>query len=618
MKPKRKHLKNLILVILMVLFLAVTMSACSLMDDLQELLHSELLSSLPSTTQPHATISTRPVTEPDVTVPQSSSAHTRPTEPTVVPTEPTVIPTEPVTVPTIPTTVPTEPIPCEHTYVAEVVNATCVEPGYTNYVCALCGDSYADDYTELGDHSYTDWQTKVEATCKQEGEEISTCVYCADVQTRIVSMIDHDYNEWTVSKEATCTSEGLEVCTCAYCGVEKKRSLEALGHSYDTWQVTQDATCTDSGLKERTCKRCGDHQSKKVDATGHDYDNGVITKEAASCTDTGIKCYTCKNCNHQFEQVVMGEHSMSCVTCEEYTEGSYDALHAPGYKTDWMHHLGCQYCDFGYADRTYNLLCQGLITEDSALYTDTIKLKNLKYTGVMSTWSERWHEFDTFTKMGIMYGSWSRKDGWEGQNYEYRVWDVTSYAEAEAILADYNAFAVEFAKVYYWKPVEVKMEYIEDKQYVKLYYYDQDQYDTYRKQKKNVSDEQKQALANEMIGYTLQKWGIRDGMNTANTLELVYYMIWTDVAYYDQSLRFHSAYDGFATHTCVCDGFSEIFQLYADALGIQSKEVFGTLDGVGHAWNRVTFSDGTKWHVDITNGPILITDEKLREYGYKW
>ena len=59
-------------------------------------------------------------------------------------------------------------------------------------------------------------------------------------------------------------------------------------------------------------------------------------------------------------------------------------------------------------------------------------------------------------------------------------------------------------------------------------------------------------------------------------------------------------------------------EMYADALGIQAEEVTGTMYGVGHAWNRVIFSDGSKWHIDITNGPILITDDKLREMGYKW
>ena len=280
--------------------------------------------------------------------------------------------------------------------------------------------------------------------------------------------------------------------------------------------------------------------------------------------------------------------------------------------------MDCKYCDYGYIDIAYYHLCAGVIDESSALFTDTIKLRDADYHGVLRTWPERWHEFADFTKLGIMYGSWSTKDGWEGQPYEMRVENVASYEEALAILEDYNKFVVEFEKVYYWKPVEVQLEYQQEHQYARLYYLDTDQYNAYRKQKKNVSDAQKEALANEIIGYTLQKWGIRDGMLVANTLDYLYYMIWTDVAFYDHSLRFHSAYDGFATHTCVCDGYSEMFLLYADALGIKAEELTGRMMGVGHAWNRVTFSDGSKWHVDITNGPVLRTADEMREYDYTW
>lgn len=615
MKSRPNYTVIVLVVLLAAVLAAMVIPVLAVIQDLRQMSQSLQAPSVPGISQPTAPSSgdlpTTSTSEPDVPVTLPSAPETEPTQP---PTEPPA----PTTEPTVPPTVPTEPVPCTHVYEAEVVIATCTEPGYTFYLCSLCGDSYADDFTELGDHSYSDWQIQKAPTCTEEGEEAIICIYCGDTQLRSLEATGHSYGDWETRINATCTVEGEEVSACTFCGDVQSRSLEAKGHSYGSWKTACEPTCTEQGIKERSCKRCDDVQSKSVDATGHTYDDGVITKEAATCADSGIKCYTCQTCGHQYEKTVLGDHTMVCDTCEKYDGDSYDSLHAPGYKTDYSHILACIYCDFGYTDKTYELLCNGLISEDSALFTDTIKLTIPEYTGALLTWSDRWHEFDTFTKMGIMYGSWSRKDGWEGSDYEYRVWDITSYEEAEAVLADYNEFVVEFEQVYKWKPVEVKMEYREDKQYVRLYYYDQDQYDTYRKQKKKLSDEEKAAVADEVIGYTLQKWGIRDGMNIANTLEYLYYMIWTDVAYYDQSLRFHSAYDGFATHTCVCDGYSEMFQLYAQALGIESEEVFGSMDGVGHAWNRVIFSDGTKWHIDITNGPVLKADEEIREYGYKW
>ena len=521
---------------------------------------------------------TAPTMEPTVVPTSPATVPTISTEPTTVPTQPAVPPTVP-TQPPEPTQPATEPKPCAHQYDAVVTQASCANQGFTTYTCNLCGDSYVDDVTELASHTY---------------------------------------GQWSVEKEATCTGEGIEVCSCTVCGATQNRKLEAKGHSYGSWETTEEPTCTGEGVKERSCKICGNKQNKTVEAVGHTYDSGVVVKEAASCKDTGIKRFTCTHCGESYEAKVMGDHAYYCQTCKQYGSGAATTLHEDGVECDWEHYVSCKNCYNGYLDMAYYHLCKGVIDESSALFTDTIKLNIPEHSGVLSTWPERWHEFAFFTKLGIMYGSWSAKDGWEGQPYEMRVENVTSYEEALAVLEEYNTFAVEFAKVYYWKPVEVQMEYREEHQYVRLYYLDQDQYNAYKKQKKSISDAQKEALANEVIGYTLQKWGIRDGMLVANTLEYIYCMIWEDVAIYDHSLRFHSAFDGFATNSCVCDGYSEMFLLYAKALGIKAEELTGRIIGVGHAWNRVIFSDGSKWHVDITNGPILRTSDEMRESEYTW
>ena len=468
---------------------------------------------------------------------------------------------------------------CDHHYDAFVTEATCVQPGFTTYTCTLCGDRYVAEYTDLAEHRY---------------------------------------GQWSVKQEASCTGEGREACICQDCGAEQSRELEAKGHSYGSWETVTPVGCTKDGIKQRSCKQCGHTQEKAIEAAGHAYDSGVVVKAAASCKDTGIKRFTCSRCGDTYEAVVLGDHSMACNTCNYYGSGTSNVLHQPGIMCDMEHEVGCQNCDYCYMDMAYYQLCMGVIDESSALFTDTIKLQIPEYSGVLATWSDRWHEFAVFTKLGVMYGSWSAKDGWEGQPYEMRVKNITSYEDALAVLEDYNKFVAEFEKVYYWKPVEVQMEYREEHQYVRLYYHDKDQYNAYRKQKKNISDAQKEALANEVIGYTIQKWGIRDGMLVANTLEYLYCMIWNDVAIYDQSLRYHSAFDGFAINCCVCDGYSEMFLLYADALGIKAEELTGRMMGVGHAWNRVIFSDGSKWHIDITNGPILRTDNEMREWEYTW
>ncbi len=500
------------------------------------------------------------------------------TQPTVLPTAPTALPTAPATQPTAPATEPTQSQTCDHSYVEQSVAATCTEQGYTLYTCQLCGDSYTGDYTELAAHTYAAWQPVTEATCTKAGEDIATCIDCGAVQ---------------------------------------KRTVGALGHSYGAWQTTRQPSCTQQGSKSRSCSRFGAPENQTIASKGHSYDDGVVVKAASSCADKGIKRYTCKSCGHTSDSAIWGDHTLYCDTCKQYGT-DYHTLHDSNVSPDMAHAVRCVDCKYFYYDIAYEYLLKGIITADSAMFTDTVKLKNPEYTGVLGTWSDRWHEFTAFVQCGILYGSWSTKDGWEGSDYELRIRNIDSAAEADAVLADYRAFAVEFAKVYCWKPVDVSMEYDAEHKTVRLFYYDQDQYNTYRTQKKNVTAAQKQALADEVIGYTLYKYGIRDGMKVANILDYLYQIIWTDVAYYDHSLRWHSAFDGFATRSCVCDGYSEMFLLYAGALGFQAKEITGTMYGAGHAWNRVIFSDGSKWHVDITNGPILRTDESMRENGYKF
>ncbi len=500
------------------------------------------------------------------------------TQPTELPTDPTALPTAPATQPTAPATEPSLGQPCDHSYDAQSIAATCTAQGYTLYTCQLCGDSYTGDYTDLGAHTLAAWQP---------------------------------------AKEATCTAAGEERATCTVCGAVQNRTVEAKGHSYGAWVTTRQPSCTQQGSKSRSCSRCGDAQDQAIASKGHSYDAGVVVKVANSCADKGVKRYTCNSCGHKSDAAIWGDHTLYCDTCKQYGT-DHKTLHDPTVSPDFAHDVRCVDCEYFYYDVAYEYLNKGLITADSAMFTDTVKLKNPEYTGVLGTWSDRWHEFAAFVQCGILYGSWSTKDGWEGSDYELRIRNINSAAEADAVLADYHAFAVEFAKLYCWKPVDVSMEYDTQHKSVRLFYYDQDQYNTYRTQKKNVTPAQKQALADEVIGYTLHKYGIRDGMKVANILEYLYQIIWTDVAYYDHSLRWHSAFDGFATRSCVCDGYSEMFLMYADALGFQAKEITGTMSGTGHAWNRVIFSDGSKWHVDITNGPILRTDESMRENGYKF
>ena len=71
----------------------------------------------------------------------------------------------------------------------------------------------------------------------------------------------------------------------------------------------------------------------------------------------------------------------------------------------------------------------------------------------------------------------------------------------------------------------------------------------------------------------------------------------------------------------MCQGYSEIFQLFAEYCGFQSVIVEGSIRSEAHAWNKVTFSDGTIRYVDVTNlGAdylILVPWSHMAEIGFK-
>jgi LPXTG-motif cell wall-anchored protein len=84
-----------------------------------------------------------------------------------------------------------------HDYTASTTAPTCTEKGYTTYTCA-CGDSYVADYTDPTGHSFTDYVSDGNASCKADGTETAKCDHsCGKTDTRTDkdSKLDHKYED---------------------------------------------------------------------------------------------------------------------------------------------------------------------------------------------------------------------------------------------------------------------------------------------------------------------------------------------------------------------------------------------------------------------------------------
>lgn len=197
----------------------------------------------------------------------------------------------------------------EHDYSPTVVPPTCVEQGYTEYICG-CGYKYKDQFVPANGHNYT--ANKKEPNCTEVGYTEYVCACGDKYRADEIPAKGHSYTAHTVAP--TCTEDGYTEYACA-CG-DKYRAdeLPAKGHSYTARTVAP--TCTEDGYTEYVCA-CGDsYIGDRVNASGHDE---VIDKGyAATCTATGMTdgshCKTCGKTLVLQEVIPMQEHSFSAWT----------------------------------------------------------------------------------------------------------------------------------------------------------------------------------------------------------------------------------------------------------------------------------------------------------------
>ena len=79
--------------------------------------------------------------------------------------------------------------PCSHFLTEEYIyDATCVQEGYTEVVCYICGYSYISEYFGFGEHLMGKWETLVEPTETELGEQQRKCVYCDYTEFRKISI----------------------------------------------------------------------------------------------------------------------------------------------------------------------------------------------------------------------------------------------------------------------------------------------------------------------------------------------------------------------------------------------------------------------------------------------
>ncbi len=218
--------KQIMLIVMCVLLVAVLVTACIVMSKV-----SALFDMLNATTPP---------TEPSV-----------PTDPSSEPTNPI---TDPSSEPTSEPTEPTEPPvtgPHEHKFVWTTnYSPTCTGMGYTLYTCE-CGKTNTTNFKDPLGHEYGEPEV-FELTCEQDGYTLMVCQRC-NVEERRNEQIapGHDY-QFAGVVAPSCTAVGYDAYICTRCNdVRKENVVDALEHTFGEWTPIEG-----TDREARTCSAC--------------------------------------------------------------------------------------------------------------------------------------------------------------------------------------------------------------------------------------------------------------------------------------------------------------------------------------------------------------------------
>lgn len=187
------------------------------------------------------------------------------------------------------------------------VEHTCDQPGYIDYRCLKCKQSFPN-YDEANDPSGHTWDTKLSKI--DDTNHGYMCTVCKE-KYDYASTYKHDWTLVSTITAQTCSTEGRGNYKCNDCGATKVDKIEADGKSHVFNNPTQNP---DGKTHTARCSKC-DYSEAAVDCTNngncvcsvcggllaHDFTALTVKDDAlksnATCTDLAVYYYSCSVCS---------------------------------------------------------------------------------------------------------------------------------------------------------------------------------------------------------------------------------------------------------------------------------------------------------------------------------
>ena len=134
-----------------------------------------------------------------------------------------------------------EQLNCDHDYEMISTTATCTTGGTITYKCSKCGREMTTK-VEGGVHDFVE-TSRVDSTCTSVGVIHEKCSKCDETRDVEIPMKDHSFCEWETRIQMTSEHDGLKVRTCSVCGCEEKEAIKRLPDmdlTYINFEISKD------------------------------------------------------------------------------------------------------------------------------------------------------------------------------------------------------------------------------------------------------------------------------------------------------------------------------------------------------------------------------------------